>query len=130
MLFGFFQHKINEAIKRLYNIDFPVIVSVPSQKNAGDLTTNVAFLLSKNINKSVPEIALEIIEELKKDQWFTYYTSNNIVEAKGHLNWNLNQTAFSDALYILYNDSGLGQNDALVGEDIAIEFVSANPTGP
>lgn len=130
MLANFFQFKITEIAKRLYGVsDIKVVVSQPSHDGLGDLTTNAAFQLAKRAGKSPTDVVSELITELKKDEAFAHYVCD-ISERNGHLNWSLNKPAFSDALYQLYHSDDVGQNQVLLGTDISIEFVSANPTGP
>ena len=77
-------------IKALESLKFPIVefsLQVPKNKNHGDLATNVAFLLSKKINKNPIEIAENIKSELDKTDNFCEdnvfdmdYESNIIVK--------------------------------------------------
>ena len=59
--------EIKKALIKLdyYHQDIDIYITVPKNKEFGDLSTNIAFLLSKKIKKSPLKIAEDIQENLK-----------------------------------------------------------------
>lgn len=98
----------------------------PSRFEFGDLSTNIALLLSKKLKKNPKEIA-----ELIKNKTESYqYIDKIIIAGSGFIN-----IYFHDALYKKYYKNLLNNADLLYtrlrsNKKYNIEFVSANPTGP
>ena len=105
-----------------------IVLSVPNQKGHGDLSTNIAMLLTKELRKNPREIAAEIIDNLDYD--------SNIVEkieiaGPGFINFSF--TPFFLSKIIIEIDeakSNFGKSNKYLGKTANVEFVSANPTGP
>ena len=66
-----------------------VNVQTPKDMEHGDLTTNIAMILSKKINKNPLDIALEIINSLKNKYSDDYKEIN--IAGPGFINVKLNQ---------------------------------------
>lgn len=124
----------NEVAKSLYNnfgLDnfdhTSVVIEVPKQKEHGDLSTNIAMVLAKNLSKNPREIAEILVNDLSKN--------NNIdsvsVAGPGFLNFKFTNDFWSKILQEIIN-SGENYGKSNIGENIKVnlEFVSANPTGP
>lgn len=111
-----------------YLKDKSVILSVPNQKGHGDLSTNIAMLLTKELRKNPREIATDIIENLK-------YDSNIIdkieIAGPGFINFSFT-ASFLSKIIIEINEakSEFGKSKKYSGKKANVEFVSANPTGP
>lgn len=59
---------LNKAVYEIYGLqDIEFSVDVIDEENFGDFTTNAAFVLSKSLHKSPPEIASAIVNVLSKD---------------------------------------------------------------
>ena len=121
--------KINSV---LYNLNYTdefidINLSTPKSKDHGDLSTNVSFILSKQLNKSPVDIANNIKNELIKSDLF----KNVNVAGNGFINFNLNPIHLNEKLKDInklkndYGKSSIGKN-----KKVLVEFVSANPTGP
>ena len=61
------ENKINNIVKKLYNIDVNSILSIPPQKDLGDFASNVAFIISKDLQKTTQDIAHEIKDQLNEN---------------------------------------------------------------
>ncbi len=105
-----------------------VILSVPNQKGHGDLSTNIAMLLTKELKKNPREIATEIIDNLDYD--------SNIIEkieiaGPGFINFSFSIKFLSKIIFEIDEaKSDFGKSKKHVGKRANVEFVSANPTGP
>ncbi len=101
-------------------------VDVPPVQFDGDLSTNVAMVLSKPNNKN----PIEIAEILKK---IILENDNQVkdVEIKkpGFINIKFNDDFWNDFLLSIINKKNYGSNKNNKKKYL-IEFVSANPTGP
>ena len=105
-----------------------VLFSVPNQKGHGDLSTNIAMLLTKELKKNPREIATEIIDNLD-------YDSNIIGKIKiagpGFINFSFTPTFLSKIISEIDEaKSDFGKSKKYSGKSANVEFVSANPTGP
>ena len=121
--------KINTVLHNLNFTDkvIDINLSTPRNKDHGDLSTNISFLLSKQLNKSPIDIANNIKNELIKSDLF----KNVNVAGNGFINFNLNPVHLNEKLKYInklkndYGKSSIGEN-----KKVLVEFVSANPTGP
>lgn len=125
------EQKITKTIETVFSglsLDLSKLVIEPTKNpQHGDIATNVAMILSKQIKKAPSEIAQIFIEALKVDDYF----SNITCAGPGFINLTLKNNAWhEELLYVLGNN---GQYDFLnIGKNknVNVEFVSANPTGP
>jgi len=119
-------NNLKSEIEYLQNeqIDF----SIPSQKNFGDYSTNIALKLSKKARKNPRIIAEEIISKLKYDK--------NIIEkidvaGPGFINFYFTPQFIVQIIKeILKQKEEFGKLNIFRGKRALVEFVSANPTGP
>ncbi|HET6780097.1 MAG TPA: arginine--tRNA ligase, partial [Nitrososphaera sp.] len=115
----------------LKSAGYPVIefdVSEPPQKGFGDLSSNVAFLLSKHLKKPPSKIATELAESLRSHiQGNSYILSTDA--AGGYINFKANYAQLSQTTlsYALANPEKYGCHDSGQGRHIVIEHTSVNP---
>jgi arginyl-tRNA synthetase len=114
----------------LASAGYPVIefdVSEPPQKGFGDLSCNVAFLLSKHLKKPPPKIATELAESLMLRIQGSYLLSTNA--AGGYLNFKANYARLSPQTlsYALTDPQRYGYHNSGQGRHIIIEHTSVNP---
>ena len=64
------EKKIKKIITSLKMPDIEVSLQIPKNKDHGDLSTNVAFILSKHLDQNPMEIASIIAEKLSDDGKF------------------------------------------------------------
>jgi len=110
----------------LYDNNVNIHITVPKNKDFGDLSTNIAFLLAKKLNKNPLDIADEIKKEL---ELIDIFKEINIAGA-GFLNFKINPDSivnYLNDIIELNQDYGKGK---LQNKKVLVEFVSANPTGP
>ena len=121
--------EIRSTLKKLdYDIDnININVSVPKNKKFGDLSTNIAFIISKKINLPTMEVATIISKKLESSNIFKEI---NIAEP-GFINFTINPSAIVNNIKdIIDNGSNYGKNTSFENKTVLVEFVSANPTGP
>lgn len=104
-----------------------VAVERPRNRDHGDYATNIALQVAKRAGVAPRELAGWIADRLAKVSGVAAVD----VAGPGFLNITLDAAA-QGALARTIVDAGAtyGQNEALAGQHINVEFVSANPTGP
>jgi arginyl-tRNA synthetase len=107
----------------------PVEVRVerPRQKDHGDYATNLALTLAKRAGRPPREVAEVLAVHLSTVPGVARVE----VAGPGFLNITLDAAAQGElARFVVTEGAGYGSNESLVGRQINLEFVSANPTGP
>ncbi|MDO8443785.1 MAG: arginine--tRNA ligase [Candidatus Azambacteria bacterium] len=111
-----------------------ILVEIPEKKENGDYATNVAFILSKIVHRPPQEIAENLAVELVKQKSSDFFK----IEAKnGFINFFLSE----EHLYIELSEIlkkkkkyGCASNPSSLKlrrtNEIHLDFISANPTGP
>lgn len=104
-----------------------VKIEIPKEEHYGDLSTNLAFLLSKKLNKKPIEIANQLKGIFEKENYF----SKVEVAGAGFLNFFISDVYYHDILKKAVKEKDeYGKAKIKDRGKINIEFVSANPTGP
>ncbi|MCC2310118.1 arginine--tRNA ligase [Cellulomonas chengniuliangii] len=109
--------------------DIPTTVHVerPRQREHGDWATNIAMQLGKKAGTNPRAFAEELASRLKAAPGIAKVD----VAGPGFLNITLDAAAAGElARGIVDAGPAYGRSEALTGEKINLEFVSANPTGP
>ena len=127
--------KIEKVIKSAHNdnlLELPdnlsgINVDIPPAKFTGDISTNVAMVLSK-INKKPPIELAKQIADLIKD------SDSNIdeisIEKPGFINLKFKNEFWNGFILDVLNNSSYGNSASGKKNSYLVEFVSANPTGP
>jgi len=107
--------------------DVNLSFELPRQKEHGDLSTNIAMLLAKNLKKNPREIAEELISKLNYDNELI----NSVkIAGPGFINIKFTDKFFQKALAELETKGeNLGKSDEGNGLKVNVEYVSCNPTG-
>ncbi|MGZ5510070.1 MAG: arginine--tRNA ligase domain-containing protein [Nitrososphaeraceae archaeon] len=128
-------HQIREIInKSLVDLKYETIeydVSEPPKTEFGDLTTNIAFLLSKRMHKKPNEIARELVynsinlqlKNMGKDSLIR----NADAHISGHINFNINYVNFNKFLLAMVKKNKLLLPNIGQNKKIVIEHTSVNP---
>ncbi len=104
-----------------------VVVERPRSKEHGDYATNVALQLGKKAGLNPRELAGMLAEELSAAAGI----GGVDVAGPGFLNITVETGAQGQvAADVVAAGTAYGSSDAFAGEQINLEFVSANPTGP
>ena len=101
----------------------------PRQAEHGDYATNAAMLLAPVMKASPRDVAGRLAEELSRG--LGAWLDRVEVAGPGFLNLFLSDAWYADALgHVLEAGDRFGAASAPVFENVDVEFVSANPTGP
>ncbi|MFS3129936.1 arginine--tRNA ligase [Nocardioides sp. Bht2] len=104
-----------------------VTVERPRQKGHGDYATNVAMQLAKKAGTNPRAFAELLAGALTQADGIAAAE----VAGPGFLNISVEAGAQGEiAAQVLTADAAYGHNQALAGQKINVEFISANPTGP
>ena len=103
-------------------------VEIPKDTANGDFTTTFALAASKALRSNPRLIAQTLLDHMNLEG--TYFSSAEIA-GPGFLNFRLNDTWYEGVMSAVESEGeAYGTSDALKGQKIMVEFVSANPTGP
>lgn len=125
---SYIKNIINEYLCKKGYSKIKYQIDIPNNIRHGDLSTNVAFILSKNLKKNPKEIATEIIHNIDKDI--------NIIEkieiaGAGFINFYFSDKFYKNELFrILEEKENYGKSNINENKTANVEWVSANPTKP
>ena len=104
-----------------------IVVEPPKDTSHGDMATNVALVLSKEVRISPRELADLLVPLIMN----IVGVSHAAIAGPGFINLMLDDTLYHDVLKnILASGPEFGQSQVGQGEAVNVEYVSANPTGP
>lgn len=120
----------NTIVNALNKLEYPVkdfVIDEPKDTKFGDLSANIAMVISKELKKNPREIAKTILENIHLD-------SDKIVKSDiagpGFLNFFISDDYYKSELKKILSDEFYGKLDLNKGKTANLEWVSANPTGP
>ncbi|OGU36909.1 MAG: arginine--tRNA ligase [Ignavibacteria bacterium RIFOXYB2_FULL_35_12] len=119
----------NEASNKLaYLKNIKITFDIPKNESQGDLSSNAALLLSKQLKKPPRKIAEEILSSLVFDKDII---KNTEIAGPGFINFYFTPIFIAQIIKpILTNPRSYGKSVKYNGKKANVEFVSANPTGP
>jgi arginyl-tRNA synthetase len=104
-----------------------VVVEPPRDPTHGDLSTNAAMVLAKDVETSPRALAELIAAELREDARIISVE----VAGPGFINIRLAASVLHDVLRQAAQEGGVfGRSGQGAGRRVNVEYVSANPTGP
>ncbi len=104
------------------------IVEIPKDTANGDYAANHAMAAAKALRNAPRKIAETLVANMALEG--SHFDSVEIA-GPGFMNFRLGKKWFADVLANIEAEGGdYGKTDALAGQKIMVEFVSANPTGP
>lgn len=128
------QKSFLDHISKKYDVSSEILSQVtmalnvdPDKESFGDITTNVALVLSKNLKKSPRDIAQEIVKDFKYE-----FIEKIEIAGPGFINFTLSLNCFEKILNELLEleDQFFKLDENCSKTHYSVEFVSANPTGP
>ena len=124
-----FKDHIQSILEELNYPNIDINVQVPKKITHGHLTTNVAMILAKDLQKSPIELANNLIKPLQSN--FSEFYEEISVAGPGFINIKMNKNIILDLIReIKKQNENFGKNNQGKGKNAIVEFVSANPTGP
>lgn len=122
------KNKLQYIIKNSLPVDMDVkdiVIDIPKDKKNGDYSTNVAFLLTRELKSSPMVIASDI-----KDRISDEIIDRVEVASPGFINIYLSKKfLLSNINVILKENRNYGRSDFGNGKRVNLEYVSVNPTG-
>lgn len=120
-----------EIIKRENDIPSSfgeIEIEIPKRREFGDFSTNIALILSKSLKRKPRDVAELIIENITEQG--RALLKKIEIAGPGFINFFVKEEAAARKL-IAIQESGenYGNSDLGKGENVLVEFVSANPTG-
>jgi arginyl-tRNA synthetase len=104
-----------------------IVVEPPRDPAHGDMATNAAMVLAKDVGKKPRDLAEAIAGKLRADPLIAKVD----VAGPGFINLTLKPTAWiAELRTVLATGAGYGRGDLGQAEPVNVEYVSANPTGP
>ena len=115
----------NVILKNDYTFD-KVVLEIPKDKNHGDISTNAALVLTPIFKLSPLNIAKQLKSKLES---YSEFKKIDVVKP-GFVNISLNDEVWHKLIFQLLKNGKWQYENLGHGEDVNVEFVSANPTGP
>jgi arginyl-tRNA synthetase len=104
-----------------------VTVEPPRDPSHGDMATNAAMVLAKDVGKKPRELAEQIAASLRNDEKIESVE----IAGPGFINLRLKPQVLGEELKtVLALGTEYGRSDIGAREKVNVEYVSANPTGP
>ncbi len=120
--------ELKKIIKTALNIDIDledIEIEIPSIKEHGDFSTNIAMKLCKKLSKSPIEIANAIIGNINSD-----LIESVTIAGPGFINFFVKKDYLLENIKeIIKQGSSYGKSSIGNNEKVDLEFVSVNPTG-
>ena len=122
------KNKLQNIIKNSLPIHMDIdkiVIDIPKDKKNGDYSTNVAFLLTKELKSNPINIANDIKDKINDEMIERVEVAN-----PGFINFYLYRDfLLSNINVIIEEGKNYGKSNYGKNEKINIEYVSANPTG-
>ena len=108
-----------------------VVLERPRDPAHGDIACNIAMQLAKQLKMNPRELASRIVAALLADPAAIGLVDAADVAGPGFINLRVAASAKQSVVHtILAQRAQYGRSDTGAGNQVVIEFVSANPTGP
>jgi len=124
------KQKLTEAVFKSLELQesTSILWTVPKRNDQGDLSSNVAMLLAKELKMPPRKIAESIVDKV---DWEELGIEKVEIAGPGFLNLWISNDHYHDIVKnILNSGPEYGSSNSGKGKKILVEFVSANPTGP
>ena len=134
-IFKKFEDNINNIIKHLVDLgNIPanakfngISIEPPRDPKHGDLSTNAALIIGQQLRCNPRDLAQDFVPEINKLNGVTSVE----VAGPGFLNIRFSREFWHSLLRkVLLSGPEFGRGTSGAGQNIVVEFVSANPTGP
>jgi arginyl-tRNA synthetase len=124
----YLQKQITSALQKLNFPSREINFDIPKEEKFGDLSCNIALILSKELKRQPRKIAEEIVKNLQPDK---DKISKIEIAGPGFINFFISENYYKEILLqILDQKENYGKSDLHKDQTANLEWVSANPTGP
>ena len=120
----------NVLLETLDFLNYPkkdIILENPKNPEHGDISTNLALLLTKKLKNNPRNIANIIVDHLNSLNHPIIETIT--IDGPGFINFKLSENFYHNNLLSIINNKNYGKITSN-NKNALVEFVSANPTGP
>ena len=101
----------------------------PKNSEFGDLSSNIALIIAKDLKQSPMDVGRELLDAFNLN--LPDYILNVTVTKPGFLNFEIKNTYFQNQIQVILDQGkDYGKSKSGIGKTANVEFVSANPTGP
>jgi arginyl-tRNA synthetase len=112
----------------LFEVDQVIELSKPREKSHGDLSSNIAMILAKRLDRKPRELAGELAANLSFDRSMIESVE---IAGPGFINFRLARSYQLNQLLDIWQGEGAMLEIKIgAGKRINVEYISANPTGP
>ena len=131
-IYHYFREEIASSCTQIFTMSLDEILSTsfivekPNNEDNGDLSSNIALVLSKQLGENPFKLAEKIRDILNN---LDFFDEVNIAKP-GFINLKLKRHVWTSFLRDLSLSDVLLNCDIGKGQSVNIEYVSANPTGP
>lgn len=131
-------NELKSLISNITNLDINDLKDISWSLNTeinkeqfGDISTNVALVVSKKLGQNPREFATKIIDKLQENKSIANYVDRFEIAGPGFINIFLSNTALTELAKELFaKKEEFFKSQSNNPKKINIEFISANPTGP
>jgi arginyl-tRNA synthetase len=113
---------INKALEGIGSKQGNVILEQPREKVNGDYSTNIAMLISKELQKNPTDVAKEIVSNIPKSE----YVEKAVVAGSGFINFFVSDTYLAKEMEEISKDDYFDLEEKK-GRNIVIEYTDPNP---
>ncbi len=121
----------SNIINTLNVLNYPIIeftIEEPKDTKFGDLSSNIALLISKELKKNPKDIAKSIIDNIKLN---LDYIEETEIAGPGFINFFISENYYKKELLNILDENFISKSlNINSGKTANVEWVSANPTGP
>ncbi|MGQ9818999.1 MAG: arginine--tRNA ligase [Candidatus Kapaibacteriales bacterium] len=129
MVFNFVENIFKSSIAKSIGEQYVHLLRFETPKNPdfGDISTNIAMVLAKEIKQNPKQIAQSIIEQLNFDE---NIIDRITIDGPGFINIKLSNDFYTKQLDKIFEEGEYFGKDAIgTNLRVNVEYVSANPTG-
>jgi arginyl-tRNA synthetase len=134
-IFSTYEAEVSSALRKLVAAgELPhlpdtsrIVVEPPRDASMGDLASNAAMVLAKELGMNPRALAEKLVKVLQQSPG----VARAVIAGPGFINLTLDPGIFHAAMRASLTDMGYGRGTAKTGAGkVNVEYVSANPTGP
>src|SRR5215212_5991852 len=120
--------ELARAARELGAGDVEPVIERPRDPSLGDWASNIAMALARPLRKRPAEIAAALKERMHLEEAGVESVE---IAGPGFMNFRLAPSYVAESVrQVIEAGESFGRSDAGNGEQVNVEFVSANPTGP